>query len=137
VIPLSRIMFDTTMAVLEKGLDGTAARQRATASNLANIETPGYRPQAVSFEDDLRRALAEERAITPGGSREGQSAGMASPVERVTPITEDGDVNPVRLDNNAVNIESEVATLSKNSLQHAAMLRLMSKKIEMMRAVLK
>jgi flagellar basal-body rod protein FlgB len=121
-----RLLFDTTMAAVEKGLDGTAARQRATAGNIANIETPNYAPRVVSFEDDLRKALASERR-----------GGAERAVEAVAPAMRQDDVGPVRLDGNGVNIEGEVATMSKNTLQHQALLRLMGKKIEMMKLVMK
>ena len=121
-----RMLFDTAMATVEKGLDGTAARQRATASNLANIETPGYAPRVVSFEDDLKKALAAE------GRGE-----VAKTVEAVTPVTGEGGASPVRLDGNAVDIEAEVATMGKNMLQHQTLLRLMAKKIDMMKMVMR
>jgi flagellar basal-body rod protein FlgB len=121
-----RMLFDTTMTAVEKGLDGTAARQRATASNLANIETPGYRPRVVNFEDDLKQALAAEaRGATGKG------------IEAVTPVTGEGETGPVRLDGNAVDIEGEVATMGRNMLQHQALLRLMGRKIEMMKMVMR
>ena len=121
-----RMLFDTTMATVEKGLDGTAARQRATASNLANIETPGYRPRVVSFEEDLKKALAAEARGEVGKG-----------VEAVTPTTADDEAGAVRLDGNAVDIEAEIATLGKNMLQHEALLKLMGKKIDMMKMVMK
>lgn len=126
---MSQIMLDTTMAALEKGLDGTAARQRATAANLANIETPGYQPQVVSFEEDLRRALVAERNVLSGAD--------ASPIAKVAPRITAPNAEPVRLDGNAVDLETEVATLGRNSLQHSALLRLMGKKLDMLRTALK
>ncbi|MFN8610219.1 MAG: flagellar basal body protein [Vulcanimicrobiota bacterium] len=52
-------MFDTD--ILERGLDVAALRQQVTANNIANLNTPGYRPQQVLFEDELRQSLGQAR----------------------------------------------------------------------------
>lgn len=76
-----------TSAALASALDGLAARQRAIANNVANVNTPGYTAKRVSFE-----------------------AALAASVERG-----DGHVNattarslePTRLDGNNVNLDTE------------------------------
>jgi flagellar basal-body rod protein FlgB len=52
-------VFDSvTFKALSSALDGLAARQRAVANNIANVNTPGYRAQRVSFEDALAKSVA-------------------------------------------------------------------------------
>src|SRR4051794_23300925 len=53
-----QLVLDLTMQAIQASLDGLAARQRISAQNLANSETPGYTAQTVSFEDSLSAALA-------------------------------------------------------------------------------
>ena len=48
-----------TSTILLKCLDGLTARASATAQNIANAGTPGYRPVRVSFEDSLAQAAAQ------------------------------------------------------------------------------
>lgn len=45
--------------LLIKALDGLSARAVATAENIANAQTPGYRPLRVSFEDALKEAASQ------------------------------------------------------------------------------
>lgn len=52
-------MFDTQ--ILERSLDVAALRQQVTANNIANINTPDYRPQQVLFEEELRENMQEAR----------------------------------------------------------------------------
>jgi flagellar basal-body rod protein FlgB len=65
-----RAVLDLTMQAIQASLDGLAARQRVTADNLANSETPGYTAQTVSFEDSLSAAIGNgdptQTSITPG-----------------------------------------------------------------------
>jgi flagellar basal-body rod protein FlgB len=44
------------MQRLEKYLDLLTFRQGLISSNVANVDTPGYRTQDVAFEDEMRRA---------------------------------------------------------------------------------
>ena len=65
-------MLDLTMQAIQTSLDGLAARQRISAQNLANSETPGYTAQTVSFEDSLSSAISSgdpsQAQITTGVS---------------------------------------------------------------------
>lgn len=47
-----------TSAILLKCLDGLTARASATAQNIANAGTPGYRPVRVNFEEALAQAVS-------------------------------------------------------------------------------
>lgn len=42
--------------LMSKALDAYSARKKAIASNISNIDTPGYKKLEVSFEDELRKA---------------------------------------------------------------------------------
>ena len=75
-----------TSAALTSALDGLAARQRAIANNIANVNTPGYTAERVSFEDALARSVAEGDGHT--------TATTARSLE------------PTRLDGNNVNLET-------------------------------
>ncbi len=81
-------MFDSvTMNALTSALDGLSARQRAIANNIANVNTPGYHAQRVSFEEALAKSVKE-------GSGD------------VAPTTK-SSLDPTRLDGNNVNLDTE------------------------------
>ena len=48
---------DPVGSALHAALDGLAYRQRVTADNIANVDTPGFTATHVEFEDSLRGAL--------------------------------------------------------------------------------
>ncbi len=81
------VLESVTSAALASALDGLAARQRAIANNIANINTPGYTAERVSFEDALARSVAEGDGHV--------SATTARSLE------------PTRLDGNNVNLDTE------------------------------
>jgi flagellar basal-body rod protein FlgB len=45
---------------LENALDAASLRQQVIASNIANAGTPGFKGQAVSFEQEIQKALAAQ-----------------------------------------------------------------------------
>ena len=122
-----RYISDVTSAALQEALSGQAARQRAVADNLANVDTPGYRPQTVAFEDQLRAAL-QQADDTPS------SEAMAR-VERVRPQEQAYAGPALRRDGNAVDLESEMVTLAESTLHSSALIRLLAHKLSMLRSV--
>ncbi|MCQ2002044.1 flagellar basal body protein [Arthrobacter zhaoxinii] len=81
-------MFDSVSSIaLQSALDGLALRQRTIASNIANVNTPGYQAQRVTFEDALAKSV---------------KAGSGA----VAPTTE-RSLEPTRLDGSNVNLDTE------------------------------
>lgn len=70
----------TNLPALERSLQYMAARQKLLAGNIANIETPGYRPTDVApaaFQHALRDALEQDRVDRNGGLAFDDSAPVA------------------------------------------------------------
>lgn len=55
-------MIDRVAQSLEVYLDLLSTRQKLVASNIANLDTPGYRTMDIDFQAELRSALAPGRA---------------------------------------------------------------------------
>ena len=60
-----------------KALDGLAARSVATAQNVANASTRGYRPVRVSFEQALAAAAPDGAEAIRGVSPKFEATGAA------------------------------------------------------------
>ena len=79
-------MFDSvSVSALGSALDGLAMRQRASADNVANLQTPGYQAKRVAFEAELASAV-----------RRGSGDVTATVARSLEPTREDG--NNVNLD---------------------------------------
>lgn len=65
---MSIAVSDAVSRILGTALDGITLRQRVTADNIANVDTPGYRASAVDFESSLRAAVEGGGFSTPGTS---------------------------------------------------------------------
>jgi flagellar basal-body rod protein FlgB len=56
--------------LLERFLDLAAKRQGLITSNIANVDTPGYRAKDIDFQGELQRALQGDTAATEPFVRE-------------------------------------------------------------------
>ena len=96
---------DGVQSALERAMDGVMLRQRVAAQNIANVMTPGYQAQRVSFEDNLASALAT-----------GDDPARAA--VDVTPTGEQSDAQ-----GNNVDLVGENTTLMRSGLQYEALVQ--------------
>lgn len=89
------------MQLLEGYLKVTTDRQQVVASNLANLDTPGYHVKDINFQSALRQALNEETTGAPAD-----------------PSTVEVEGLPERPDGNNVNMDRESMLLSQTQLQY-------------------
>jgi flagellar basal-body rod protein FlgB len=91
-------LLDTTQLALEAAMRGSMLRQSLLTNNLANVDTPGYQRQDVSFQSTLANAM-----------QSGQSPDSVA----FTPYTQQ---QVVRADGNGVNADQESANLAENGI---------------------
>ena len=90
---------DITSVTAHTALNGLAMRQRVTADNIANIETPGFLAGRVSFEDNLRKAVRDN-----------------APAE--TKFLNRRSLEPTRLNGNNVNLDEETLAAMETGLRY-------------------
>lgn len=122
----------STLDVLARALEAASLRQEAIAHNLANVDTPGYKAVEVSFEDQLKRALAQGDPL-PMRTTRPQHAVRSASVASVSPafVRRTGTVS--RADGNNVDPEAEMAALAENQLMYSALTRLVSEKYSLLK----
>lgn len=113
-----RPVADVTTKTLQTALEGLDARQRAIASNVANIETPNYRATRVNFEDSLRAALANDSDPTSAAVSTERSAA------------------PTRLNGNNVNMDVELVEQTETLLRTQLVVQALNHKYSMLRTAI-
>jgi flagellar basal-body rod protein FlgB len=94
-------MATTPMLQLLQGyLKVTTDRQQLVASNMANIDTPGYHTKDINFQAAMQKVMSE-----------GDSA-------RLTPASQEVEGLPERSDGNNVNVDRESLLLAQTQLQY-------------------
>lgn len=149
-------LFDFTHQLLTASMRVLATRHSFVTANIANADTPGYRPRDLDFASVLR-TLTNPDGL-PEGLPEGLATGYAggnitSVISRTVQISRLGSAaseaqvedllrpsalfgSPLKdqeaetkLDNNRVNLDRELALLMENSLLYETSLTLLSRKL--------
>ncbi|MEF3191810.1 MAG: flagellar basal body rod protein FlgB [Campylobacterales bacterium] len=121
-------------------LNGRALRQDLIASNIANADTPFYRPRDLDFEtvlaQEARKAfLGEKSQVLPMAKTNRM---------HLDPIKEESgkptlffrDGHLTRNDGNSVDIDVEMSEMSKNNVMYQALTSAIKKESAIMAAVI-
>lgn len=97
----------------EKAMDVASLRQQVIANNIANVNTPGYAPSKVNFEDEMKRCMASAqddgfRVVADFSDSDLGVTGAASSVSEVKPS--------VMKSGTKVDVNQEMVDLAKNSI---------------------
>jgi flagellar basal-body rod protein FlgB len=117
------IDYETVVNKLAAELDAKVLKSKLLASNIANVDTPGYKSKDLKFEKvlndeigSLRLKMTNDKHMddTPQGVKNGE-------------IVE--NPNPGRPDGNNVNIDEELLKLTKNNIQYNVAVQLLAKRM--------
>jgi len=111
---ISALFNQPSYVATKVSLDVTAMRHEAIASNMANVETPGYKRVDVApeFQAQLNHAIAS-----------GDLSQMTGSQPR---LTVDSNAVSATRDGNTVQLESELLALNQNTLAHTLETQLVS-----------
>lgn len=106
-------MIDSVTGQIEHYMDLLSARQKLVASNIANIDTPGYKAQDINFQEEFQSLTGQAPHIV-------DSAGLV-----------------VKSDGNNVSLDRESRLLSENALRFSVASTLMKTQLKTVEAAIK
>ncbi|MCD6218012.1 flagellar basal body rod protein FlgB [bacterium] len=131
---MSPQIFSDRIQILSEGLDYSTAKNRAISSNIANIETPGYKAFKVLMDEKKSAAGSVNPSVLTkthprhlAGSKSKLSGNMSIIRDKSTTMRQDG---------NNVDLEHELAELSANSIYFTAVSRFLSKNFAGLKSVI-
>ena len=117
-----------TSQLVSVALDAALVRHAAIATNIANAETPGYQPMAARFDQLVQQLQGRvtDRSLDAATER------------TVRSLTESLQSQPLVPDTQAAHVEldMQMAYLSKNTLQYQALLTAQGKLMAMEQLVI-
>ncbi|BBO66755.1 flagellar basal body rod protein FlgB [Desulfosarcina alkanivorans] len=130
-------LFSGTIDTLSRSLDLRARKHELILNNVANADTPNYKPFALNVEEALQKD---------------STAAPYSPMKRTDelhlPGRKEADASPdavlsgaddpllFRGDHNGVDIDAEMTALAKNSLLYKASAQLVASKLRGLKSVI-
>lgn len=98
--------------MMEKSMDFLWAKQAAILDNIANAETPNYKPKVVTFEESLREQLEAAQV----GTRTATRREIREALEEASYLVEEQE-EVTRMDDNGVNVTEQSAEMFRNAYQ--------------------
>jgi flagellar basal-body rod protein FlgB len=132
-------VFDNTLARLERALDVRLVRQNVLSANVANVDTPGFKPKDVDFTATMAAidgaARGEGGVSLPTsptlGATGPDATGLAA---RDLPII-DVPAGGASFDGNTVDLDRTMVAMAENALQYGASAKAAGKKLAILRYV--
>lgn len=134
------IEVSATQALAAKALDYRAIRQDMISSNIANNDTPFYRPRDIRFEDMLAAEKAKVLGLGSPKLQMAQTDDAHMPLlDEQTPLMAKRffrDGHMARNDGNSVDLDVETTEMSKNSIMFNALIGAMRKNSDIFKSVI-
>ncbi|PID40402.1 MAG: flagellar basal body rod protein FlgB [Proteobacteria bacterium] len=130
-------LFGGTIKTLSTSLDLRSRNHELILGNIANADTPGYKPFRMDVEAAMQKepvnpsTTALERTDEKHLPGNPPADGMAGHIERV-----EGNALLLRGDGNTVDMDAEMATLAKNSMLYRASAQIVSSKFKGLKNVI-
>jgi flagellar basal-body rod protein FlgB len=129
-------LFNFTQQLLELSMRARGARHEILSANIANADTPGYRPRDLDFNSIIRLAVEARDIATEERDRRMEQL-SASPLDIESAIYQPEFPNDRhgedRLDGNSVSLDRQMGLLTENSLAYEANLTLLSRTLANLR----
>src|SRR5215212_4540645 len=113
------VITDSTMTALHASLSGLQQRQRVTADNIANIQTPGFLAGRVDFESTLQSEISNGEVPVVGQGSVTRS------------------MDPTRTDGNNVNLDTETVIQTETGLRYQLAINALDGKYALLRSALR
>ncbi len=131
-------IFSFTHQLLELSMRVRGARHEVLSANVANADTPGFRPRDVDFDSVIRTAM--ELDDHPVSRERQMDEILAVPLGMDAAIYEPSAHNQrhgeERFDGNSVSLDRQIALLNENALSYEASLTLFSRALAKLRYVI-
>ncbi len=119
--------FGSTVDMLSNAISGADVEHAAISNNIANVNTPNYYRQTVSFKDSLAAAQGDpasspDLALQTNGDRQ---FGDSQAPGAFQPGVQTDDTDQMRADGSNVDVDQEMAQLSENSAYSQTMSQLL------------
>lgn len=118
--------------VLDRAADAAWQRNEAISNNIANVDTPGYKRQDVTFESVLQQALGNNRYE----SMDDKVANVDLSRLRGRAYLDYANYS-YRLDGNNVDIENENVMLAENQLKYQGLISSINQEFTNLKTVMK
>ena len=127
-------IFSGTRDIAES-VDATWKRNEAISHNIANVDTPGYKKKEVVFEEELAKALSGS-GFQGIKTRDKHIQIGSFSVDNIHPEVVERGSTKLRVDENNVDIDTEMTTLATNTIKHHALIQKLNGELQRLKNII-
>ena len=116
----------------EKTLDSLWMRQNLTMNNIANVDTPGFKSQHMTFENELAQKIRSALTVQKASMKN-----VARGIENMRPSVHTTLNESTRLDENNVDMDQEQVELARTAYEYQFMISSVSSDLSRLRSAAK
>ena len=116
----------------EKTLDSLWMRQNLTMNNIANVDTPGFKSQYMTFENELAQKIRSALTVKKTSMKN-----VARGIENMRPSVHTTLNESTRLDANNVDMDQEQVELARTAYEYQFMISSVSSDLSRLRSAAK
>ena len=116
----------------EKTLDSLWMRQNLTMNNIANVDTPGFKSQYMTFENELAQKIRSALTVKKTSMKN-----VARGIENMRPSVHITLNESTRLDENNVDMDQEQVELARTAYEYQFMISSVSSDLSRLRSAAK
>lgn len=128
-----KLSFGKTFYALEKAINISQKRNSLITSNISNLDTPGYKPKDINFENELARALETNHKTSLARTDPRHISMQLNGDQMIDSYEEQGEWNGY----NWANIDSEMTKLTENNLVYRTAVEALLRKMNLLKEVIK
>lgn len=132
-------VFDNTLARLERSLDVRLVRQNVLSEDVANVDTPNFKPKDVDFTATMSAIEGASRddggVSAPSAPVVGTAGSDSSGIPAKDLPIVDVPAGGASFDGNTVDLDRTMVAMAENALQYGASARAAGKKLAILRYV--
>lgn len=122
-------LFNSQIGLVGRVMDMQLQRQNVITSNLANVETPNYKPRELAFEKELQSALGLDMRGRMSTTSSGHMPAAFNPDNFGPEWSKQFKPRQIHGEDR-VSIDKEMAKHAKNQLHYSALTQVISKSFE-------
>ena len=132
-------VFDNTLARLERALDVRLVRENVLATDVANVDTPNFKPKDIDFAASMAAidgsAHSDQGVALPTVPTLGTSSPDTNTLSTNDLAIVDVPAGGASFDGNTVDLDRTMVAMVENALQYGASARAAGKKLAILRYV--
>ena len=128
-----KLSFSKTFRALEDAISITQQRHTHIASNISNLDTPGFRAKDIDFKSAMARALESGPELNLTRTNPKHIDRGMDAAHRIEPFEEEGEYDGI----NWVNIDNEMRKLTENKLMYRTAVEVLLRKIAILKEVIR